>query len=471
MISKPKTLKKNSLKVYIKTFGCQMNKLDTELSIGSLAKKGYSFAEDEKDADVILLNTCSVRDKAEHKVYSQLGSLRDQKEKNPELILGVLGCMAQNEGDKIFKRMPHVNLVCGTRMFSKLPELLEEISGSNKRILAIDEDGEVNFDRMVTQRKNRYNAFVSIMRGCDNYCSYCIVPYVRGQEFSRPVTDIVDEVKNLADDKCKEITLLGQNVNSYGKGLNGNVTLATLLRELDQIVGIERIRFLTSHPKDMTKEILEAVGELPKVCEYLHMPAQSGSDRILKKMRRQYTSGYYRELVEMAKSIVPGIKIASDFIVGFPGETEEDFEDTVRLLNDVRCQNSFIFKYSPRTGTAAIELVDDVIEETKKSRNHVLLELQKKISTEENRKMHGKSVEVLVEGESRTNADRLIGRTRQNQIVVFSLPEGINQADVFSTMPGKLINLEIVDSTDLTLFGVINESEKLTAVESSFDNP
>jgi len=456
MVSKPKTLKDNSPKVFIKTFGCQMNKLDTELSIGSLTKKGYSFAEDENDADVILLNTCSVRDKAEHKVYSQLGSLRDQKKKNPELILGVLGCMAQNEGDKIFKRMPHVNLVCGTRMFSRLPELLDEISESNKHVLAIDEDGEVNFDRMVTQRQNQYNAFVSIMRGCDNYCSYCIVPYVRGREFSRTVTDIVDEVKKLADDGCKEITLLGQNVNSYGKGLNGQVTLATLLRELDPITGIERIHFITSHPKDMTIEILEAVGELSRVCEYLHMPVQSGSDRILKKMKRQYTSAYYRELVEMAKSTVPGIKIASDFIVGFPSETEEDFQDTVNLLKDVRCQNSFIFKYSPRTGTAAVELIDDVLEETKKSRNHILLETQKKMSTEENRKMHGKSVEVLVEGESKSNADRLVGRTRQNQIVAFSPPVGINQAGVSSTLPGTLINVEIVDSTDLTLFGVIN---------------
>ncbi|MCP4252500.1 MAG: MiaB/RimO family radical SAM methylthiotransferase, partial [Candidatus Scalindua sp.] len=248
----------------------------------------------------------------------------------------------------------------------------------------------------------------------------------------------------------------GQNVNSYGKGLNGNVTLATLLRELDPIDGIERIHFITSHPKDMTKEIIEAVGELPGVCEYLHMPAQSGSDRILKKMRRQYTSAHYRELVEMAKSIVPGIKIASDFIVGFPGETEKDFEDTADLLKDVRCQNSFIFKYSPRTGTAAVELIDDVLEETKKSRNHILLELQKKICTEENRKIHGRSVEVLVEGESKSDTGRLVGRTRQNQIVVFSPSEGINQAVVSSTLPGTLISVKIVDSTDLTLFGVIN---------------
>ena len=294
------------------------------------------------------------------------------------------------------------------------------------------------------------------MRGCDNYCSYCIVPYVRGREFSRPVTDIIDEVNSLADDGCKEVTLLGQNVNSYGKGLSGNVTLATLLRKLDPIEGIERIRFVTSHPKDMTKEIIEAVGELPKVCEYLHMPAQSGSDKILKKMRRQYTSAHYRELVEMAKSLAPDIKIASDFIVGFPGETEEDFEDTVNLMKDVRYQNCFIFKYSPRTGTAATEFPDDVGEETKKRRNHILLDLQKKISTEENRKMVGKSVEVLVEGTSKSDAGRLSGRTRQNQIVVFGLPEGSNQSNVSSSLPGKLAKIDIVDSTDLTLFGVIN---------------
>ena len=434
-----------------------MNKLDSELSVGSLVKEGYTFTEDEGAADVILLNTCSVRHKAEHKVYSQLGSLRDQKEKNPGLILGVLGCMAQNEGEKIFKRMPHVNLICGTRMFSKLPELLEKINGTNKRILAVDEDGDVSFDRLITQRSNRYKAFVSVMRGCDNYCSYCIVPYVRGREFSRPVEDIINEVKGLADDGCKEVMLLGQNVNSYGKGLGGNTTLATLLRKLDPIEGIERIRFVTSHPKDMTRDMLEAVDELPKVCESLHMPAQSGSDRILGKMRRQYTSEYYRELVEMARSLVPDITIASDFIVGFPGETEDDFEDTVSLMRDVRCQNCFVFKYSPRTGTAATELKDDVPEKTKKNRNQILLNLQDEISAELNREMIGKTVEVLVEGTSKTDESRLTGRTRQNQIVVFSLPEGHSQAGGPSSLLGKLTNVDIVDSTDLTLFGVINE--------------
>ncbi|ODS30322.1 MAG: RNA modification protein [Candidatus Scalindua rubra] len=433
-----------------------MNKLDSELSIGSLVREGYTFVEDEKAADIILLNTCSVRNKAEHKVYSQLGSLRNQKEKNPDLILGVLGCMAQNEGEKIFRRMPHVNLICGTREFSRLPTLLEEINGSNKQILAINEDEMVSFDRLVTQRPNRFKAFVSIMRGCDNYCSYCIVPYVRGREFSRPVGDIINEVKSLTDDGCKEITLLGQNVNSYGKGLNGNITLANLLKKLNSIEGIERIRFVTSHPRDMIKDILEAISELPKVCENLHMPAQSGSDRILEKMRRQYTSTHYRELVEMAKSLVPDITIASDFIVGFPGETEDDFEDTVSLMRDVRYQNCFIFKYSPRTGTAATELKDDVPEETKRRRNQILLDLQSDISAEDNKEMIGKSVEVLVEGTSKTDESKLTGRTRQNQIVVFSLPEGRSQEGWPSSLQGKLVNINIVDSTDLTLFGIIN---------------
>ena len=466
MFKKLETYSNDSTKVYIKTYGCQMNKLDSELSVGSLVKEGYTFTEDEKAADVILLNTCSVRHKAEHKVYSQLGSLRDQKEKNPGLILGVLGCMAQNEGEKIFKRMPHVNLICGTRMFSKLPELLEEINGSNKRILAVDEDGEVSFDRLITQREDRYKAFVSVMRGCDNYCSYCIVPYVRGREFSRPVEDIINEVKGLADDGCKEVMLLGQNVNSYGKGLNGNTTLATLLRRLDPIEGIERIRFVTSHPRDMTRDILEAVSELPKVCENLHMPAQSGSNKMLEKMRRQYTSEYYRELVEMAMSLVPDITIASDFIVGFPGETEDDFEDTVSLVRDVRYQNCFVFKYSPRTGTAATELKDDVPEKTKKKRNQILLDLQSKISAERNKEMIGKSVEILVEGTSKTDESRLTGRTRQNQIVVFGLPEtcptessgrGHSRSVGPSSLLGKLANVDIVDSTDLTLFGATSE--------------
>ncbi|GJQ57748.1 MAG: tRNA-2-methylthio-N(6)-dimethylallyladenosine synthase [Candidatus Scalindua sp.] len=461
MIHNPNREERDSRNVLIKTFGCQMNKLDSELVFGSLIKEGYTLVTDEESADIILFNTCSVRQKAEDKVYSHLGKLRKYKEERPGMVIGVMGCMAQNEGEKILKRMPHVNLICGTRMFSRLPELLDEVNGSKRHILAIDDDATVDFDRSVAQRPNRFHAFVSIMRGCDNYCSYCIVPYVRGREFSRPREDIVNEVKGLADDGCKEVTLLGQNVNSYGKGLGGNGHFSKLLRQLDRIVGIERIRFVTSHPKDMSQDILEAVGELPTVCENLHMPAQSGSDRVLERMRRRYTSTHYRGLIEMAKTLVPDITIAGDFIVGFSGETDEDFLDTENLMRDVRYQNCFIFKYSPRTGTDAEKFVDDVEEETKKRRNHRLLELQEEISTEENSKRIGKSLEVLVEGTSKTDNQKLTGRTRQNHIVVFDFPESgypvfprtNGQAGDPSLYIGKLVNVTIEDATDVTLYG------------------
>lgn len=464
MIHNPKREEQNSRKVLIKTLGCQMNKLDSELVYGSLVKEGYTLVTEEGNADVILFNTCSVRQKAEDKVYSHLGRLRKLKEERPGLVIGVMGCMAQNEGNNILKRMPHVNLICGTRMFSRLSEFLNDVNVSKRHILAIDDDATVDFDRTVTQRPNRFSAFVSIMRGCDNYCSYCIVPYVRGREFSRPLEDVVNEVKRLVDDGCKEITLLGQNVNSYGKSLGRNHSFSTLLRQLDRIEGIKRIRFVTSHPKDMSRDILSSVGELPTVCENLHMPAQSGSDRILEKMRRSYTSAHYRRLVEMAKSLVPNITIASDFIVGFSGETDDDFLDTVNLMREIRYQNCFIFKYSPRTGTDAEKFVDDVEEETKKRRHHTLLEVQKEISAKENRERIGESVEILVEGLSKTDKSKLTGRTRENLIVVFDAPEtllpvqpGVNgwNGDP-SLYIGQLVNVNIEDATDVTLYGSID---------------
>ncbi|MCP5004203.1 MAG: MiaB/RimO family radical SAM methylthiotransferase, partial [Planctomycetes bacterium] len=273
--------------------------------------------------------------------------------------------------------------------------------------------------------------------------------------------DIVDEVKELANDGCREVTLLGQNVNSYGKGLSSADTFSSLLRKLDRIGGIERIRFVTSHPRDMSRDILEAIGELPKVCENLHMPAQSGSDKILERMRRRYTSAHYRGIIETARSLVPGITIASDFIVGFPKETDDDFHDTLNLMKDIRYQNCFIFKYSPRTGTDAEKIEDDVDEETKKRRNYELLELQKKISLEDNRELIGTSLEVLVEGSSKTDKSKLTGRTRQNQIVVFDSPESVPlvepDANVREGAPsihtGKLVKVTIEDATDVTLYG------------------
>ncbi len=432
--------------VFFETFGCQMNKLDAELSLGLLQEEGYKIVDKVDDADVILFNTCSVRQHAEHKVYSHLGALKTLKKKHPEVIVGVLGCMAQKDGEAIFKRMPHVDLVCGTRMFSRLPEMLLKIRNHGSHVLAIDEDQIVNVKRAVTYRPNFYQAFVTVMRGCDNYCSYCIVPYVRGREISRTIADIKEEVQSLVSNGCKEVTLLGQNINSYGKGLDGNVTLGDLLSELDELDGLDRIRFVTSHPADMSRDLIRTMSRLEKVCEYLHMPAQSGSDEVLKRMRRGYTAGYYRKFVRYARELIPHLTVASDFIVGFPGETEEDFQETVQLMEDIRFQNCFIFKYSPRTGTKAAELKDDVPDETKRARNLKLLELQKKISLEENTKMIGKKVEVLVEGASKSDPNRLSGRTRQNHIVVFNGSQ---------ELVGKLVGVVIHEVTDLTLFGKI----------------
>ena len=432
--------------VFFETFGCQMNKLDAELSLGLLQEDGYSIVDKVEEADVILYNTCSVRQHAEDKVYSHLGALRTLKKKHPDVIIGVLGCMAQKDAQSIFKRMPHVDLVCGTRMFTRLPELLLKIRNHGNHVLAVDEDEIVDVKRIAAYRPNVYQAFVTVMRGCDNYCSYCIVPYVRGREVSRTIADVEREVLELVSNGCREITLLGQNINSYGKSLPGNITLGDLLIELNGIEKLERLRFVTSHPKDMSRDLIRTMSQLDKACEYLHMPAQSGSDRILKKMHRGYTAGYYRELIQYARDLMPTIKVAGDFIVGFPGETEEDFQETVCLMEDIRFQNSFIFKYSTRTGTKAAELTDDVPDEIKKKRNTTLLDLQKKISLEENKKLIGRKLQALVEGASKSDPNKLSGRTRQNNIVVFKGQPAL---------VGTLVDITINEATDLTLFGTI----------------
>lgn len=432
--------------VFFETFGCQMNKLDAELSLGLLLEEGYQIVDKADEADVILFNTCSVRQHAEDKVYSHLGALKTLKKKHPEVIVGVLGCMAQKDGKAIFKRMPHVDLVCGTRMFARLPELILNIRNRGSHVLAVDEDQIIHVKRAVSHRPNFYQAFVTVIRGCDNFCSYCIVPHVRGREISRTISDIKEEVEALVANGCKEVTLLGQNINSYGKGLPGGVTLGDLLSELNDIDGLERIRFVTSHPADMSRDLIRTISRLGKVCEYLHMPAQSGSDQILKRMRRGYTAGYYRDLISYAREVIPHMMVASDFIVGFPGETDGDFQETVRLMEEIRFQNCFIFKYSPRTGTKAAELEDDVADEVKRARNMRLLELQKGISLAENKKLIGRVVQVLVEGASKSDSNKLSGRTRQNHIVVFN---GSREST------GKLIDVLIHEVTDLTLYGTL----------------
>lgn len=444
-------------RVFFQTFGCQMNKLDTELSTGLLVNNGYTIVDNIDEANIVLYNTCSVRGHAEEKVYSHIGALKQRMEKDKELIIGVLGCMAQKDGKKVFVRAPHTKLVCGTRMFHKLPYFLDTIAGSGERILAIDEDQYETISRPVNADQADFQSYVSIMRGCDNYCTYCIVPYVRGRETSRESVEIVNEVTELVQNGCKEVTLLGQNVNSYGKGLNGGVNLATLLTDLSSIGKLDRIHFLTSHPKDMSREILEAVRDNPKVCKYLHLPAQSGSDKILQKMNRKYTSGYYRELISIARELIPDVSISSDFIVGFPGESDDDFNETFKLVEELEFFNCFLFKYSSRTGTVAAKLEDDVPEKIKKERNRLLLELQGKVSRGNNIKQIGKVFDVLVERLNSKNfvlntvenglkhtAGNLFGRTEYNHITVFDGEEDLI---------GSVAKVEIVEASDLTLFG------------------
>jgi len=463
-------------KVFIHAFGCQMNKLDAELALSALRRAGYVEVATPEEADVLLYNTCSVREHAEERVYSNVGNLKRLKLRKPSLIIGILGCMAQKDGGKIFERLPHVDLVCGTREFPRIAELIEEARRA-KHVLACGPFGHapalrsfplcgtgeveqgrpeearmggeapVSEARDISVRPNRRQAFVGIMRGCDNYCAYCVVPYLRGPEISRPMVEIVEEAKRLVEDGCREITLLGQNVNGYGKSFGRPGALAELLSKLDRLAGLKRVRFVTSHPKDMSHEILQAVRDLPAVCEHLHMPAQSGSNRVLGAMNRRYDSRGYRDLADLARELVPGIAIASDFIVGFPGETEAEFEETASLVRDLRFQNSFVFKYSPRPGTAAARFSDDVPWEEKRRRNLALLEIQAGISIEENRKFVGREVEVLVEGlaRRRDGKSRLTGRLRTNHIVVFEGPE---------TLAGELVRVRIESATALTLAGM-----------------
>jgi len=446
------------LKVHFETFGCQMNVLDSETAAERLAANGFELAESAALADVIIFNTCSVREHAEERVYSRIGALKTLKQRKPELIIGVMGCMAQKDGALVFRRAPHVDIVCGPKQESSLAALIAEAQ-AGRRILALDNGDRIRvrtkppkdvaevgqtpqaaaaFERTGSTRPLPHRAYAAIMLGCDNFCSYCIVPYVRGPEESRPAEEIAEEVQRLAADGVKEIILLGQNVNSYAGGL------PALLRRIHDTAGLDRIRFVTSHPKDVSDELLRAMAELPKVCEHLHAPAQSGSTAVLKRMNRRYTREHYLDMLDRARRIVPDIEIASDFIVGFPGETEEDFRQTIDLVRKADFGQCYIFKYSPRTGSKAVEFADDVPDEIKKRRNNELLAVQEEISAGRNREKHGKVLEVLVDGSSKNDPGKLAGRSRGNDIVVFDGPQ---------SLIGSITPVHITDSTPLTLFG------------------
>jgi len=460
-----------------------MNVLDSELIIATLLREGFTQAESMKKADVILFNTCSIRQHAEDKIYSALGRLRLSKEAHPEKIIGVMGCMAQKDNKQIFKRAPYVDLVVGPGQIARIPELLAKIrAGKGPQMeLSLERRGrgrhevEDSFDfydpmREASARQNPFMAYVRIMFGCDQFCTYCIVPYVRGPEQSRPVDEILAEVRQLVDQGCREVTLIGQTVSKYHDQPSGT-RLSGLLEQCERIAEttpLERIRFVTSHPNSMTPDLFEAVRDLPHVMPYFHVPAQSGSNAQLKRMNRGYTVEKYRDVCRQILETVPGAAITSDFIVGFCGETEEDFQQTVELVKDIRFKNSFIFKFSPREGTKAYELwEDDVPEEVKRRRNNELLAVQNQISTEESAKFVGQEVEILVEGTSKSamklplldgaaefpeavsdsnSIIQLTGRTPCDRIVVFDGPR---------SLIGNLQKVRITDSSPFTLFGEI----------------
>lgn len=355
-------------KFYLKTLGCQMNEHDSEVIAGILARLGYVQTEECTEADLILYNTCSVRENPERKVYGQITSLKQLKDKNPGLLIGICGCMPQQkeELEKLLARLPHVDLIFGTHNIHRLPELLERAQ-TEERVVEVWDDSQEVVEDLPAIRANKFKAFVNVIYGCNNFCSYCVVPYTRGRERSRSPKDILKEVRRLADEGYKEVTLLGQNVNTYGADLDEKTSFAELLSLINDVPGVERIRFTTSHPKDMQDELIEAIANLPKVCEHLHLPVQTGSDRILKLMNRHYTSAYYLDLVAKIREAVPEINLTTDLIVGFPGETEEDFQDTLRLVEAVRFSSAFTFIYSPRPGTPAAKMADQVPEDVKKN--------------------------------------------------------------------------------------------------------
>ncbi len=411
--------------LYLTTFGCQMNEKDSERIVGLLKGLNYRLTDSADKADLILINTCSVREKAEYKLYSTLGRYKRLKEQRGTII-GVGGCVAQQEGERLLQRIPYLDLVFGTHNIHKLPELVREIEEKRLRICKTEFYTELEPDEsFAIDEGNKVKAYVSIMRGCDNFCSYCIVPYVRGREMSRRSDAILDEIRRLAEKGVKEVTLLGQNVNSYGKNLEGEISFPEFLRRIGTIDGIERIRFTTSHPKDLSDELIYTFLEVDKLCNHIHLPVQSGSNRILKAMKRRYTREDYLRKVEKLKKVVPGIAISTDCIVGFPGEREEDFEDTLSLLKEVEFDSIFSFKFSPRPMTEASKMGDQVPEEVKLRRLQVLQDLQKGITLKKNRALEGRVLKVLVEGKSKKDDRELTGRTECNRVVNFPAPEDL----------------------------------------------
>lgn len=409
-------------KFYLETFGCQMNVVDSERIVELLQQIGYHQVDSAEVADLVLLNTCTVRDKAERKVYGHLGRFKPIKQRNPGMIIGVGGCVAQQEGEKLLEKLPFVDLVFGTHNVHKLPEMVGRVESGRERCLETEFlDKETRLQLFPKRSEgDSITRFVTVMQGCDNFCTYCVVPLVRGREVSRPSGEILTEVRELAASGVREITLIGQNVNSYGDKDSGEISFAELLRQVDAVEGIARIRFTTSHPKDLSDELIDCFGSLDKLCKHLHLPVQCGSDRILDLMSRGYSRAEYLAKVHRLKAVCPEIRLSSDIIVGFPGETEADFAATLALVAEVRYADIFTFLYSVRPGTGAAAMADDVSAAVKQARFDRLLALQEEISQATWKADVGQVLAVLVEGESKQKGGQVFGRSSWNRIVNFA---------------------------------------------------
>lgn len=444
------------MKFCLKTYGCQMNVRDSESVTNLLERHGHTRVHNEAQAEILLVNTCSVRGKAEDKALGKLGLLVAEKRTRPDLIVGVMGCMVQRLGEGVLKRVPGLDFAVGTHRMSALPEIVRRVQLGDVPILDCAEEGE-QFDALTGHTSGNISAYVNILLGCDRRCAYCIVPTVRGREWSRPSASVLDEVHELAATGVREVTLLGQSVMSYGRsnpvfsdsasptGLNE--PLPRLLEAVCSVPGIERVRFTSGHPSGCTEELCRTMAGLPEVCEHLHLPMQSGSDRILQKMRRGYSSGEYREAARRLRGAVPGIAVTTDIIVGFPTETALEFEETRACCEEIGFDNAFIFKYSPRPGTPAADWEDDVASEEKMRRNQVLLEDQNRRSLAINKSQEDTVREVLAEGPSARNVERWTGRTRTNKIVLFDPVPGMRVGD--------LVNVRIIEAKMQTLHGEI----------------
>ena len=438
-------------KLHLITYGCQMNEYDSERVAGLLRERQYELTDDAAAADVILVNTCAIREKAEEKVFSKLGELKRLKASRPGLVIGVMGCMAQLQQGTVLRRAPQVDLVFGSPAIARVGELVERARGQARPVL---ETGEAPLVKITARppRPDRLKAFVTVMEGCEKHCTFCVVPRTRGRERSHPPEAVIAEIEGLVAEGCREVTLLGQTVNAYGRDLVPPTDLAELFARVNDVAGLERIRFTTSNPYNLTPRLIRAMREVPKVCEWFHLPLQSGADRVLQRMNRGYTRARYLELVAALREAEPTMAFSTDIIVGFPGETEADFEATLDMVERVGYDNVFVFRYSRRPGTPAATMPEQVADEVKAERNRRVLDLAQRIGAERSARLTGRTMEVLVDGTSRRSAGELSGRTRCNRVVNF---DGRGRVAV-----GDIVHVRVTDALPHSLRGTLTTPEE-----------